>query len=420
MFHIEQTSVKDLLLTGNFGLEKESLRIDHQGYLAHSIDPFVGHKNIVKDFAECQCEINTNVCSSAEKAIEELYEHTKFILKTLEAKGEYLWPFSNPPYIRSEKDIPVAIFENAKDKEDYRHYLSNRYGRYKMSLSGIHINYSFSDALLEEDYKFNSEISFFEYKNKVYLDLAQKVVAFGWILTPICAASSILDSSYQEKGVFGQSIFNGMASTRCSELGYWNTFSPIFDYSNVINYANSIQQYVDDKLIAQASELYYPVRLKPRGVNSLETLKKEGINHIELRSIDLNPLCKEGLNIKDLKFVQLFLVWLASTEFNGLTSKDQIQAIQNFKNAAHYDLKTVKITLPSFESLSVVRAALDVLGFMKDFYKGNDEALELIHFEETKFIEPENRYAWIIRKEYETDFVQKGLQLAKERQKEAM
>ncbi|MBQ0066119.1 MAG: hypothetical protein KBT48_10195 [Firmicutes bacterium] len=424
MLHIEHPRVKELLLEGNFGLEKESLRITQDGFLSQVRDPFAGEKNIVKDFSECQCEINTNVETSAQKALDALYTYTVQIQKKLAhlEEPEYLWPFSNPPYIRNEKEIPVAIYEG-KDayKSEYREYLSDRYGRYKMVLSGIHINYSFGESLLKEDFKYSDFTDFQDYKNSLYLCLAQRVAAYGWIINALCSASPIMDSSYSEKGVLGQSSFNGMASTRCSELGYWNSFSPIFNYSNLSSYVKSIQRYVDEELIVAPSELYYPVRLKPRGINSLEALLEKGVDHIELRNVDLNPLCKEGLDIRDLEFVQLFLVWLASSDLMEFSSKDQVQAVQNYKNAAHYDLKTVKIVLPDGESFSVVKACLKVIDKMKEFYKDDSSEIQsILNFEEEKLLNPEKRYAWILRKEYEEDFVQKGLCLAEKRQKEAI
>ena len=91
---------------------------------------------------------------------------------------------------------------------------------------------------------------------------------------------------------------------------------------------------------------HYPIRLKPRGPNRLETLRERGVNHIELRMIDLNPLRLEGIDVRDVKFAQLLLVWLAATPRQPITSKDQMQHIANFKNAAHYDLRTVKIVMP--------------------------------------------------------------------------
>ena len=77
-------------------------------------------------------------------------------------------------------------------------------------------------------------------------------------------------------------------------MGYWNEFAPIFDYSSVNAHADNIQKYVDRGLLKAPSELYYPIRLKPRGDNSLEALRRYGVDHIELRMFDLNPLAEVG------------------------------------------------------------------------------------------------------------------------------
>lgn len=424
MIHADHENIKQLLLQGNFGLEKESLRVYEDGTLSHTPHPFPDDKHIVYDFCENQTEINTAVAKSAEEAINLLQDHTSHIQKTLSKleRPEVLWPFSNPPYIRSENDIPIAKdYENFGFNTGYRDYLSERYGRYKMSLCGIHVNYSFSDELMQEDFKLSGQNDYQEYINQLYVTLAEKLTAYGWIITAVTAASPLMDSSFVEKGMQGRTSFHGMASTRCSELGYWNYFTPIFDYTDIRAYAASIQKYVDEDLIIAPSELYYPVRLKPSGKNNLQRLHDEGVEHIEIRTVDLNPLEPSGINLKDLKFIQLMIVWLASTPRQSLGKKDQIQAAQNFKNAAHYDLKTVKIGLPNGEVCSVADAGLNVIGFMKEFYKDFPEEIqEILNFEEEKFINPETRYAWIIRKEYTDGFVLKGLELAKKRQDEAL
>ena len=64
MFHIENDIVRSLLLRGNFGLEKESLRITRDGNFALSLHPFPDNKNIVYDFCENQTEINTDAAPS--------------------------------------------------------------------------------------------------------------------------------------------------------------------------------------------------------------------------------------------------------------------------------------------------------------------------------------------------------------------
>ncbi|MCQ2510714.1 MAG: glutamate-cysteine ligase family protein [Lachnospiraceae bacterium] len=416
-FHIQDETVKSLLFDGHFGLEKEGLRITEDGYLSLTPHPFPGHDHVVRDFSENQTEINTSVEESPEKAVESLYQYTRLIQETLKKlpEPELLWPFSNPPYIRNEKDLPVAQFygENAS-KTAYREYLSDRYGRYKMSFSGIHVNYSFSEELLKADFRLSGEKDYKEYKNRIYLALAEGCAAYSWILTAVTAASPVLDKSFVEKGRFGENIHNGMASVRCSELGYWNQFTPLLDYSSIQGYTDSIQQYVKSGLIAAPSELYYPVRLKPAGAYDLEKLITDGADHIELRMFDLNPLCKEGIDIKDLKFAQLLLIWLLGSPREAFSKRDQVQAAQNFKNAAHYDLKTVKIVFPSGEVCSVSDAGRSVIDRMKAFFRGYPEEVQaILDFEERKFIDPENRYAWKLQKLLASGFVEEGLKIAK-------
>ena len=471
MFHINDESVRSQLLKGNFGLEKESLRITSDGSFALSLHPFPGDKNIVYDFCENQTEINTDVAASAQEAQDRLLFHTFQVHKKLVTmdEPEYLWPFSNPPFIRNEHDIPIA--HDAKKtgySKTYREYLADRYGRYKMSLSGIHVNFSFSDALLRADFALSELEDYEEYKNKVYLELASGLSMYGWIVTALTAASPLLDGSYYERGKRGITAFNGLASTRCSELGYWNYFVPTFDYSNIQAYAASIRQYLDSGLIISPTELYYPIRLKSYGKNNLERLAAEGVSHIELRTIDLNPFELSGINLKDLKFIQLLYIWIASNPVKELSLRDQVQVAQNFKNAAHYDLKTVKIVIPDGRSRSVVKTGFEIIDKMKSFYhdfseaarsdrkdksksnsadhsevarsdrknkiKSNgadqvqgseegmisneklDEIMDILAFEEEKLRIPEKRYAWMIREQFGDDFAGRGLELARDLQ----
>lgn len=425
MLHIENDNVKKHILEGNFGLEKESLRVLENGAFSHTPHPFPEDGHIVKDFCENQTEINTAVHNSPEGAVKELKYHNERIYKKLQSlpAREYLWMFSNPPYIENERDIPVAVFGGAQaSKSAYRDYLSEKYGRYKMAFSGIHVNFSFSDALLRADYELGKRSDNFRYyKDRLYLDLAEKMALYGWILVAATAASPVLDSSFVEKGIYDRDVFSGMASVRCSEMGYWNEFTPILHYENIDAYAKSIRNYVDKGLLKAPSELYYPIRLKPKGENSLERLQSLGVDHIELRMFDLNPLAESGVDERDILFAQLLMVWLASTPEGGFSQKDQIHAVQNFKNAARYDLKTVKIMTPEGESHSAAHAALTVIQQMRDFYGGmgldvGPDVKTALDYQYDKFVDAGNRYAWKIRKQFSDGFVKKALAYAKERQ----
>ena len=431
MLHIENEYVRKNLLKGNFGLEKESIRVHADGSFSHTPHPFPDDDHIVKDFSENQTEINTGVHTSAAGAIEELIFHNRRINRKLASlpEPEYLWPFSNPPHIRGEQDIPVAVFKGEHtSKAEYREYLADKYGRYKMTFSGIHVNYSFADELLEADYAAGGfaakEISFQDYKSRLYLDLAQALAEAGWVLVAVTAASPVMDASFVEKNVSGRDAFTGMGSVRCSEMGYWNEFAPVFDYSGLEAYAASIRKYENKGFLRAPSELYYPIRIKPPGENNLDSLIKNGINHIELRMFDLNPLVYAGVEEKDILFAQLVILWLLCTPERPFLERDQVHAVQNFKNAAHFDLKTVRMITPEGANTSIASAAKLLIGEVRALFDtvcpGSQMVRDVLDFELAKFEDAHNRYAWKVRDLYGENFAEKAMALAVQRQKESL
>ena len=474
MFHTDSWDVVKHLGAGNVGLEKEGLRVTGDGFMAQTRDPFIGNPNIVKDFSENQTEINTPVCSSTKEAVDYLAKYAALIRKTIGEmpEPELLWPFSNPPYIRDESEIPVAQYEGDEwVKTEYRNYLAERYGKYMMTFSGIHLRAEYEavrraragvneacanetgapeTVAQEEGAPEAGEReygSFRDFKDHFYVSLASKMLVYNWLIVAVTAASPILDVSYLEKGKTGQSVFSGMSSVRCSELGYWNFFTPVLDYSSIEKYADSILGYIEYGMIRGESELYFPIRLKPAGKYSVAKLKEEGVSHIELRMIDLNPYLPEGLDVRDAEFIKLLLIYLAALPDRVITPHEQIQAVKNTKNAAHYDINMVKIVLPASEealkacrgekispadsykekgaeTTDLVSAALCVIGKMEAFFGGIaerfdqsaatvEEAMSVLAYQRGKFEDPKVRYAFRVREEYGEDFVEKGLEQAR-------
>ena len=448
MLHIESAEIRRLLLSGKFGLEKEGLRVLGDGCMAHTPHPFRDNAHITRDFSENQTEINTSVEPSAVEAVHTLDAYGRQmhrVLRQLPVR-EYLWPFSNPPRLGGEEDIPIAQFDGAlASKTRYREYLSGRYGRYKMTFSGIHVNYSFSEELLRAEFALSGDRRSGAFRDRFYLELAEKAAAYGWLLVILTAASPVLDGSFYAVDAAGEDVFSGMASVRCSELGYWNAFVPVFHYGSIQQYTDGIRQYVEAGLLQSASELYYPVRLKPKGENSLEALGESGVDHIELRMFDLNPLVPGGLEPRDVQFAQLFLVWLASLPGMHLSVQEQVMAVQNFKNAAHYDLQTVPVVLPEAVgrpasenapetvgrpvsedvpeavgrpvSNNALEAGRTVLAEIRSFYRKirndlPDWVPEVLDFQEKKLTDPSSRYAVQVRERFSGSFLEKGMEHA--------
>lgn len=413
---------KELLFKGFFGLEKESLRVTQDGYMAQT-PHHTDHPGIVRDFCENQPEINTQCHPTLEMALEEMHELHLLVEQTASKHGELIWPFSSPCKIRNEKDIPVAQYTGKEaGKTAYREYLAGKYGRYKMTFCGIHFNFSFPEELLKRSFEFSNEKDYNKFRDGFYLDLAAKSSYYGWIINALCSASPLLDGSFFEKHLIGQTFFTGMGSVRDGEQGYWNFFTPLFDYSSLDAYIRSIERYEEYGLLKQASELYYPVRLKPYGAYSMDNMKKKGISHLELRMLDLNPLHPDGMDLEDLRFIHLLLVWMACTPKLNLSQAEQICAIQNFKSAARFDLSRARIVSPDDTSLSVLEASIILLDAVESFFDELPEVYkQALERQKQKLQNPfHHRYAWIIRQDFGDDYIRDGLVLAKKRQQEAL
>ncbi len=406
------------LLSGKFGLERETLRVCPDGFTSQEKHPFPILPEVDRDFCENQVEIITPVCSSIEALYDILDDiHTSVTERLLHLEGgpEYLWPFSNPPYIRQQSAIPIAAYEGDNvGKTAYREYLAVKYGRRKMAYSGIHYNYSFDEGLLREQWSRGSTLSFPEYKNQVYLNLAAGLFRFSWLVVFLTAASPVFDESLEWDGAFGTDRFDHYASRRNSEIGYWNDFVPFLNYSTVDSYVDSIQALVGRGLIRASSELYIPIRIKPKGANTLENLQRTGIDHIELRMLDLNPLTRLSIRKEDLYFLHYLLLYLASWNQRPFTDDDQVRAVVNQKRAAKYEMKEIFV-VHSVGDLPIEQAVSAILDEISGFYQelGTSEAEPYINFQRQKVQNNENRYAVQVFHRYHHDYVPKGVELAR-------
>ncbi|MBD5143023.1 MAG: glutathione synthase [Ruminococcus sp.] len=361
--------MNQFMFKGKFGLERETLRVDKNNRLAQTLHPFQD-ENLSRDFCENQLEIITPVCNSISEVMSSLAMLDKKAREILKQNDESLWLYSNPPYIQNDEEIPIAKYDGMLSaKHDYRISLARRYGKRMMLYSGIHFNFSFSEEYLEN---LNQE------KNQAYFRLSKQVSKYSWLLVLLMSASPMYDLSFDKDNASGMA-FSGYSSMRNSKRGYWNQFIPELDYSSLASYINSIQNYIKKGILFSAGELYLPVRLKPKGENSLEKLLNTGVDHIELRMFDLNPLEKLGVAQKDLEFAHLFLIYLLNLEDFNFTPDLQKQAIENHQNAAFYDISNIKIN-----HISILDSANNFLDAMQGFFKYIPETQKIINYQRNK------------------------------------
>ena len=405
---------------GQIGLELETQRIDRNGHLVQTPHPFEEEPYIDRDFGEAQIEINTPPAGGADEAAALLHEQLGIAQSRLAQQNELLWPFSNPPVLGSDADIRIAEYTGELEKKTiYRRYLAATYGKRTMTLCGIHFNYSFSEEVLKKSFLQSGSDNYRTFKDTLYLQLAEKVLRYSWVITALLAASPLADSSYFSSGDTSEekTIFTGYSSLRCSREGYWNLFEPILSYEEIPSYAASVKQYREKGLLRHEGELYYPVRIKPAGKYSLRNLCEGGVNHIELRMIDLNPLTADGIDRRDLRFLQMFLHWLAAKERMPLGEEGQRSALHNLKEAARYDWNEILIRQNDGGEVPLEQAMHGVLEDMAEQFRDSGRVWkEALQHQTDKVNRPEKRYAQQVLAQYGDGYLMKGLQRAKQLQ----
>lgn len=321
-------TAKDLL-TGHFGIERESLRINLDGSLALSEHPSafgekLSNPYITTDFSESQVEMITPTFTTLEETYDFL--NVLYDLVVSEIGDELLWPQSMPCPIEANQEIPIAMFGEGEAGEratNYRQALLQKYGGKRQLISGLHYNFSFSESLLNCLYQESkTDQSFQLFKDSIYLKIVRNYIRYRWFIIYLLGASPIVDESYCTECQLSSSevapksySHSGAISFRNSLCGYQNKKPIYVDYTNTKVYVESLSQYIARDEIESFKEFYSPIRLKAKNPDRLlDSLLEEGIEYLEIRSIDLNPFAKCGVTQDDLNFIHLFVLFLLEQE----------------------------------------------------------------------------------------------------------
>lgn len=334
--------IKEKMTKGEFGMERECIRVDERGMLSQRPHPAcfgdkLTKKHITTDFSESQVEMITPALDN----IDDMYDYAAMLYDYVCANigDEYLWCQSMPCIIGD--NIPVALYEGdiGRQATEYREMLVERYGGERQLISGVHFNFSFTDELLEALYaEYGEGREYRLFVDDVYLKVTRNYIRYGFLIAYLCGCSNICHSTYDKKCIAtlkerkDDSYTTGEGvSLRNSKWGYRNLTDLFPNYDSARAYVDSINKFIKEEKISFAKEYYSTIRLKSVD-HELETLGTEGIKYIELRTIDINPFEKVGVNIWDLKFIHVFLLLMlimeepdfASYQKEGLDAKENI------------------------------------------------------------------------------------------------
>lgn len=297
-----------------FGIEREGQRVDLAGNLAKTDHPAIFgdrsyHPYIQTDFSETQTEMITPVTDS----IPELFQYLAAVYDVTARsipKEEMIWPLSMPPALpEKDEEIIIAKLKNFEDVL-YRRYLAKEYGKRKQMVSGIHFNFEFGDELLRTLFSHQEEFQdFSEFKTELYLKTARNFMRYRWMITYLFGASPMSEKNYFLDESHPQ---EPVRSIRNSALGYTNHPNVKVSYASMKQYLADIEQMIEEGKLSEEKEFYTPLRF--RGGKKVADLAITGVRYIELRNIDLNPYARLGINPEQVRFLQLFLMYMLWTE----------------------------------------------------------------------------------------------------------
>ncbi len=345
----EQTA---LLTDIQRGLEKESLRIGPNGRLAQTPHPqglgsALTHDYITTDYSEALLEFITPVSTSIEDSLKTLADIHRFAYG--EIGDELLWAASMPCVLEGDDQIPVARYGDSnvgRMKTVYRYGLGYRYGRLMQTIAGIHYNFSMPPAWWEAAHAAeNSDLPLQDFITERYLGLIRNFRRWSWLLiylygaSPAVCSSFLRDGNYHGLEPFDEQVKSLHApmgtSLRMGDLGYqsnaqknlsvcYNTLDsyiatlkdaivqPHADYAAIGIGERGHEKQLNTSLLQIENEFYSPIRPKRvarSGETPLGALRRDGIEYVEVRCIDVNPYLPVGIDADQVRFLDTFLLY---------------------------------------------------------------------------------------------------------------
>lgn len=451
------------------GLERECVRIDCQGMISQNPHPkslgsALKNPFITTDFSEAQLELISPPCSTEGTTADYLKNIHIFLAKRLDK--EFFWPFSMPCLLPSNADkIPLANYGNSfegKRKTKYRLGLSSRYGRKMQTVSGTHYNFSFSEnfwKFLHDRMAPKSNLQ--DFISEKYLHIVRNFLRYSWVNTYLFGAAPVLDESYLvHKPILGfrkpkylkkldsHTYYGEYAcSFRMSELGYYSKVQT----QHAVSF-NSLKEYIVDltKAISTPepkyknfpglntnilqSEAEHYSRIRPKQIlktkpgalakkeSPLEALRARGILYVEARAIDINPYSPIGLDIDQLEFLHVFLVYclfkssprIEACEHGAITGNQNKISVYGRKPELTLikDCKEVDMKIWGKEIIEEMMPIAELLNRNSKDKNHQNSLLAQLEKLDKPYLTPSARIISKLKKHQQT-FAEYGLELAK-------
>ena len=370
--HIQQLFLpghRHLLTNIRRGIEKESLRMCQQAKVAQTPHPSMlgsalTHSYITTDYSEALLEFITPVSCGIEGSMTFLNQLHSFATRHI--GDELLWPASMPCFLEGEESVPIADYGQShlgRMKHVYRQGLGYRYGRKMQAIAGIHYNFSMPDEFWPAYQSFSkSTQSVSAFRSDRYFALIRNFRRYSWLLNYLFGASPIMDSSFfaqqpAELVQFGQQTLGlpFATSLRMSGMGYQSQAqaSLAVSYNHLDCYLRDLElamnrrypayekigidvngnhRQLNSNVLQLENELYSdirPKRVAMAGERQLTALRNRGVEYIEVRTLDVNPLLPVGIDAEQIRFLDAFLLYCLLSESPEITASESADNAYN-------------------------------------------------------------------------------------------
>lgn len=352
------------------GLEKESLRVDRDGFLAQTphipeLGSALTHPLITTDYSEALLEFITPVSTDIEATLDKLDATHRFVYTML--PDENLWTSSMPCLLGSDAEIPVARYGSSnigQMKTIYRVGLGYRYGRRMQTISGIHYNFSLPEAFWSHYFSMAEGAELRERVTDAYFGLIRNFRRHVWLLIYLFGASPALSKSFLDgrshrlQELDDYTLYQPYGtSLRMGDLGYQSTAQEELNicYNRLDTYIDTLKNgilnshadyqrigvLVDGEyrqlsagLLQIENEFYSPIRPKRvarQGETALTALAHGGVEYIEVRCIDVNPYLPLGIDAELMRFLDAFLLFCLLSDSPPSNDTENRELLSNIK-----------------------------------------------------------------------------------------
>ena len=220
-----------------------------------------------------------------------------------------------------------------------------------------------------------------DFKNEIYLKITRNYLRHCWLIIYLTGCSIGSHESFSKECIhlmdevdaYGNHYSTRGPSLRNSSCGYKNLKRLYPRYTSVEDFADDVNSFIERGDLSQAKELYTQIRLKPKDPSDLlNSLKNDGIKYIEVRTLDINPFYNCGLVEHDMKFLQLFLIYMlvkSESDFECWQSEAFINEERVAEKAYDDTMRLVRdgkeITIKqwAYEIINEMYGMCEVLGF---------------------------------------------------------